>query len=132
VDEWIKDGLPRRSQKTKDKYTQVLSAIHEELGDVPLRDLTVRDIRAALSKYAQKHATDTVAMARLSLERAINFAMAEHKVGRNVAALVESPVGQEGRPSKALSFDQAVAVIQAAEQSRLHGYVVVCTMTGVH
>ncbi len=70
-------------------------------------------------------------MARLSLERAIRHAEAEGTVRRNVAALVDSPEGQEGRPSKSLSFDQAVAVIRAAKQSRLHGYVVVCTMTGV-
>jgi integrase len=48
-----------------------------------------------------------------------------------VAALVEAPEGQEGRPSKAMTFDQALAVLQAAEESRLHGYIVVCLMTGV-
>ena len=35
-------------------------------------------------------------------------------VSRNVAALVDTPKGRDGRPSKSLTLDQAVAVITAA------------------
>src|SRR5690606_36879221 len=36
----------------------------------------------------------------------------------------------EGRPSKSLTFDQAVAVLNASEQSNLHAYVVLSLLIG--
>jgi len=36
-------------------------------------------------------------------------------VGRNVAALADTPKGQPGRPSKSLTLQRAAAVITAAE-----------------
>jgi integrase len=51
-------------------------------------------------------------------------------VGRNVAALVDSPKGLEGRPSKSLTLPQAQALIDAAEASRLHAYIVLSLLTG--
>ena len=52
-------------------------------------------------------------MAHAGLTRAIRHAEANDKVRRNVATLVDTPVGQEGRPSKSLTFGQAVALIRA-------------------
>jgi integrase len=49
----------------------------------------------------------------------------------NAAALVDTPKGLSGRPSKALTADQAAAVLNAAEDSRLGAYVVLCLLTGV-
>jgi integrase len=49
----------------------------------------------------------------------------------NAAALVDTPRGQSGRPSKALTADQAGAVLRAARTSRLGAYVVLCLLTGV-
>ena len=128
---WLKDGLPGRSERTKTKYRQVVATILNDLGHISLRDLTAGEVQAALTEYAETHADSTVGIARLSLERSINYAVAYGKANRNVAALVEAPEGQEGRPSKAMTFDQALAALEAAEESRLHGYVVVCLMTGV-
>jgi len=52
------------------------------------------------------------------LVRAIRHAEADNLVGRNVAALVRPPAGQDGRPSKALTLDQARALINAAAGHR--------------
>ena len=41
------------------------------------------------------------------------------------------PVGQEGRPSKSLTFGQAVALIRAARSYGLHAYVVLSFLVGV-
>jgi hypothetical protein len=41
-----------------------------------------------------------------------------------VAAVVKSPNGIAGRPSKSLTLAQAQALLQAAQDSRLHAYVV--------
>jgi hypothetical protein len=55
--------------------------------------------------------------------------MARDKVKRNAAALASIPQGSTGRPSKALSFDQAVEVLRAAEKSRLYPYIAVSLLT---
>jgi integrase len=52
-------------------------------------------------------------------------------VRRNVSALVDTPHGRQGRPSQALTVEQAAALLEAAEDSRLHAYIVLCLLTGV-
>ena len=70
--------------------------------------------------------------------RAIRHAESNDLVGRNVAALVRPPAGHDGRPSKALSVDQAQALLRAAADERsdgsprrLHAYVVLLLTTGL-
>ena len=53
-------------------------------------------------------------MGHLALKRAIRHAEASNLVSRNVAILADTPKGQQGRPSKSLTLDQALAVITAA------------------
>ncbi|RGC70877.1 site-specific tyrosine recombinase XerC [Micromonospora sp. MW-13] len=64
------------------------------------------------------------------LNRAVNRAMARDKVKRNVVALCSLPNGQQGRPSKSLTLDQARAILGAAEDTRLYAYVVLSLLTG--
>ncbi|MEV7008661.1 hypothetical protein [Streptosporangium sp. NPDC051022] len=40
------------------------------------------------------------------------------------------PKGKAGRPSKALTFAQAEAVLKAAEGTRMHAYIVLSLLTG--
>ena len=44
---------------------------------------------------------------------------------------MDTPRGREGRPSQALTLEQAAALLEAAEDSRLHAYIVLCLLTGV-
>ncbi|MGO8981595.1 MAG: tyrosine recombinase XerC [Streptosporangiaceae bacterium] len=64
------------------------------------------------------------------LNRAINRAMARDQVRRNVVSLCSAPPGRPGRPSKALTMAQAEAILTAAEDSRLHAYIVTSLLTG--
>jgi len=48
------------------------------------------------------------------MKRVIRHAEASDLVSRNVATLVDTPKGREGRPSKSLTLEQSVAVITAA------------------
>ena len=48
-----------------------------------------------------------------------------------MAELVTTPKGRIGRPSRALTFAQAAAVLKQAESSRLHAYVVLSLLTGI-
>ncbi len=50
---------------------------------------------------------------------------------RNVAELVTTPKGKPGRPSKAMTSEQATAMLEQAKASRLHAYVVVSLLTGI-
>jgi integrase len=63
---------------------------------------------------AAGYSTAAVSMGHLALKRAIRHAEASDLVSRNVAILADTPKGQDGRPSKALTLDQALAVITAA------------------
>jgi integrase len=87
-------------------------------------------------------------MGHLALKRAIRHAESNDLVSRNVAALVDTPKGQEGRPSKSLTLDEAVAVITAARTlpvmelhpglkdvrrpgALMHAYIVLSLLCGV-
>ena len=53
---------------------------------------------------------------------------------RNVSALTDTPKGQDGRPSKALTLDQAKKLIKTAsdlKKYRLGAYISLCLQTGI-
>jgi integrase len=146
VGDWLSEGMHGRSAETIAKYRNVLKPVLRRLGSRILANLTAADVRTALTAFAATHSTDTVSIARLGLERAIRHAEANDLVGRNVAALVDTPQGQAGRPSKSLSLEQATALIQASRQERstrefpgspprpaslMHAYIVLCLLAGV-
>ena len=93
----------------------MLEPILKVIGTRKLRQLTAADVRQALAKMAATYSSAAVTMGHLALKRAIRHAEASDLVARNVAALVDTPKGQQGRPSKSLTLEQAVAVITAAE-----------------
>jgi integrase len=130
VDDWLAHGLEGLSAKTISTNREVLAPLTTLIGTVKLRELAAADVRSALAKLAATRSTRTVQLARNALARAIRYAEASDLVGRNVAALVTAPKGQEGRPSKSLTLAQAQALIKAAESSRLHTYIVLCLLTG--
>jgi integrase len=131
IKDWLADGLAGRAPKTVSTQREVLEPLIGIIGAVPLRELTAATVRSALKELAATRATRTVAMAHAGLTRAIRHAEANDKVRRNVATLVDTPAGQEGRPSKSLTFAQAVALIQAARSYGLNAYVVLSLLVGV-
>jgi hypothetical protein len=54
---------------------------------------------------ADGYSSASVTLGHLALKRAIRHAEANDLVARNVAALVDTPEGQEGRPSKSLTLE---------------------------
>jgi integrase len=114
AEDWLVNGLVGRSAKTIKKNKNVLGPILKVVGARKLRELSAADVRQALSMMAEEYSSAAVTMGHLALKRAIRHAEANDLVSRNVAALVDTPKGQEGRPSKSLTVEQAVAVITAA------------------
>jgi len=114
AEDWLRSGLDGRSAKTIQTNQNVLEPILKVVGVRKLRELTAADVRQALSRIASEYSSATVTKGHLALKRAIRHAEANELVARNVAVLVDTPKGQEGRPSKSFNLEQAVAVITAA------------------
>jgi integrase len=112
--DWLAHGLDGRSPKTVTKNQNVLEPILAVIGARKLRDLTADDVRQALAAMAARYSTAAVSMGHLALKRAIRHAEASDLVARNVAILADTPKGQQGRPSRSMTLDQALAVITAA------------------
>lgn len=134
IDDWLAAGLDGRSEKTIEKYRYVLKPVAERIGRAPLRDLTAHDVRQALSILAKEQSSSTVAIAHNALTRAIRHAESRDLVRRNVSALIDTPKGLIGRPSHALTVEQARRLMEVAfdlEKHRLGAYVVLCLQTGI-
>jgi integrase len=131
VDAWLAEGLDGRSAGTITLNRHILKPVTAVIGGIDLRKLTAHDVRRVLVLLAQDHSSRTVTVAHNALTRAIRHAEANRHVVHNVAALVDTPKGQSGRPSKALTAEQAAAVLKAAHASMLGAYVVLCLMTGI-
>jgi integrase len=144
----LANGLAGRTAKTVKKNQNVLEPILAVIGGRKLRELTADDVRQALAAMASGYSTAAVRMGHLALKRAIRHAEANDLVSRNVAVLADTPKGQEGRPSKSLTLDEAVAVITAARTlpvmelrpglkdvrrpaALMHAYIVLSLLSGI-
>jgi hypothetical protein len=57
VADWLAEGLPGRTAKTIEANQDSLRPLLAVIGRIPLKDLTVQDVRTALAKMATTHAT---------------------------------------------------------------------------
>jgi integrase len=112
-------------------YREALKPLMGEIGSRPLRELTVRDVRAGLEALSGRLSTRYLQIAKASLARAIRYAEAHDLVGRNVAKLTDPPKGAVGRPSRSLTLEQSLALLDAARESRLNAYVVLSLTVGI-
>jgi integrase len=131
---WLEHGLAGRAEATVNGYriyaeTHVIPAI----GARKLRDLSVEDVDNWLSGKSRILGTKSLKILHGILNRSVKNAMRRDKVKRNVVALCEEiPEGRGGRPSKALTLDQAEAVLKAAGDApiRMHAYIVLSLLIG--
>jgi integrase len=131
VEDWLQDGLLGRSERTRAANRESAAPLLDLIGSRPLRELTAGDVRAALDTVSASHSTRYLQLGRAALARAIKYAEAHDRVGRNVATLVDIPKGREGRASRSFTLDQARALLKAASGSRLNAYVVLSLTVGV-
>lgn len=131
VRDFLKYGLPRRSESTVEKLT-ILANQHviPDLGARKVRELSADDVDKWLTNKAKILSTRTLRDLHSILRRAIARAQKRDKVKRNVVLLCEVPEGKQGRPSKSLTFEQAEAVLKAAEGTPMRAYIVVSLLTG--
>lgn len=131
VGDWLQFGLHRRDKNTIKKYT-ILASTHviPALGARKLHELSADDVDCWLAAEAKVLSTSTLQILHSILRRSVSRAQARDKVRRNVVLLCDVPQGQDGRPSKSLTFGQADALLAAAEGAPLHAYIVVSLLTG--
>jgi integrase len=132
VNDWLAKGLKGRDDNTI-TTNRILAEQHviPLIGAVKLKELTADDVDDWLDGLTGKLATRSLVGVHSILKRSIRQAQARDKVLRNVAELVTTPKGKPGRPSKAMTFDQAMAMLEAAKFYRLYGYVVVSLLVGI-
>ena len=131
VEDWLREGLDGTSERTRTRYEGLLGPLLDAIGAWPLRVLSAGDVRSGLGKLADRYSTRSLQITRNSLERAIRHAESNDLVGRNVAALVKTPHGRDGRPSKSFTLEQAKALLAVSEGTRLHAYVVLSLLVGI-
>jgi integrase len=88
-------------------------------------------VRTGLEALSDRLSTRYLQIAKASLARAIRYAEAHDLLGRNVATLVDPPAGAVGRPSRSLTLAQSLALLEAAQGSRLNAYVVLSLTVGI-
>ncbi|MFD5091343.1 tyrosine recombinase XerC [Amycolatopsis thailandensis] len=134
VNDWMKRYEKGKRDPSTIKTVRSLVSNHivPSLGARPLVKLEVDDAEDWLAKEAEVLVTSTVRNLRSILRRAINRAQIGKRVAYNVVLLCdELPAGKgAGRPSKALTLEQAEAVLAAAELSPMRAYIVVSLLTG--
>jgi integrase len=128
--DWL-ETLNRQAATTVTGYRIMVRHLTGLIGTVKLVDLKARDVDFALGKLAKRLSTRSVRLARMILIQAIRNAMVNDLVARNVADLAAVPTGKPGRPSRSLSLEQALAVLDAAKGERLWPYVAVSMLGGI-
>ena len=80
------------------------------------------DAERFFSEIAQYLSKRTLVMIKSTLRRSIRRAQVHDLIGRNVIELIDLPAGKPGRPSRAMTEEQAGKVLKAAER-KASGYV---------
>jgi integrase len=136
VNDFLAKGLKGKSDNTHKVYRSLAkNHIVPRIGRIRLKELTADHVDDWLGELATERSTETVRRSHDLLTRSIRMAARRDKVGRNVSALVDTPDGCVGRPSKSLTLRQAAKLIKTAQRQdaawRLGAYVVLCLMSGI-
>ena len=134
VADFLQKGLKGRAKGTIDNYRSLADHnVIPQIGGIKVKELTADQLDDWLDERAEELSTRSLRLIHQIVERSIRQAQARDKVRRNVASLVDVPEGQEGRPSKAMTLNQAVMLLETVESGthRLAAYVVLSLLSGV-
>ena len=135
VTEFLDQGMKGKAKTTIDNYRSMAdSHLIPQLGAARLKKLTADELDKWMDERAKELSTRSLRLVHQILERSIRHAQARDKVRRNVASLIIVPEGREGRPSKAMTLDQAIQLLTAVQpgsEHRLAAYVVISLLTGI-
>lgn len=130
--DFLAHGTHRLAEKTVDELRDIARKwIIPHLGRTKLRQLTADHVDAWLDVMALELASASVNKRLSTLRRVIRFAQARNHVDRNVVMFVDAPKGKPGRPSKALTLEQALLLLDASRGRPIRGYIALSVLTGI-
>jgi integrase len=123
VRDWL-DGLTLDPDTIASYRGQAEKWIYPKIGAIKLKDFKGKDADRFFADLGASLSKRSLVMIKSTLRRAIRRAQIHDLIGRNVAELVDLPDGRPGRPSRAMTEDQAGKVLGAASGTPT-GYTVV-------
>jgi integrase len=124
VEDCVKDwlaSLERDPHTLETVIGQARKWIYPRIGAKKLRRFKVDDADKFFREIAPFLSKRSLVMIKSTLRRSIRRAQARDLIGRNVIDLIDLPPGRPGRPSRAMTEEQAAAVLKAA-RGRLDRY----------
>lgn len=119
LDEWLEASGNRLRPKTLASYSLVARLyLKPHIGRIPLAKLTKQDVNRMLNKVAVGRSPTTVRYARTVLRSALQVAVEEERLPRNVAKLSKVPEGKAKRFTP-LTISQARQFQDSVDSDRL-------------
>ena len=131
IEDLLEFGLAGRSAKTIETCRMLANGhVIPDLGSRKVQELTAEDVDRWLKRKAPDLSRATLQRILSILRRALSRQVARDRLRRNVALHCEVPQGKSGRPSKALTMQQATAVLEAARGTGMDAYITLSLVTG--
>jgi integrase len=113
VQDWL-DSLTLDPDTIASYRGQAEKWIYPKIGATKLKNLTATDTEKFFNDIGNTLGKRSLVMIKSTLRRSIKRAQKHDLIGRNVAELADLPEGQPGRPSRAMTEQQAGTVLLAA------------------
>jgi integrase len=117
IEECVTDWLEsiERDEHTMDTIAgQARNRIYPRIGAKKLRDFSATDADRFFRQIAPFLSKRSLVMIKSTLRRSIRRAQVHDLIGRNVIELIDLPPGKPGRPSRAMTEEQAAKVLKVA------------------
>jgi integrase len=113
VADWL-DSLTLDPVTVAEYRRQAEKWIYPKLGATKLKDFKATDADRFFKDLGKALGKRSLMMIKSTLRRSIRRAQVQDLIGKNVVELVDLPTGQPGRPSRAMTEEQAGKVLKVA------------------
>jgi integrase len=114
VRDWL-DSLKLDPETVAGYRSQAEKWIYPKIGKAKLKDLKATEVEKFFNECGKALSKRSLIGLKSTLRRSIRRAQRHDLIGRNVAELADLPDGQPGRPSRAMTEQQAGKVLDAAK-----------------
>ena len=121
VNDWL-DSIERDEHTMATWRSQATKWIYPKIGATKLKDFNATDADRFFNELAKSLSKRSLMMIKSTLRRSIRRAQVHDLIRRNVVELIDLPTGRPGRPSRAMTEDQAAQVLRTASGNGT-GYV---------
>ncbi len=114
VADWL-DDLTLDETTVAEYRGQAQKWIYPKIGGTKLKNLTVAEAERFFRQAAEHLGKRSLMMIKSTLRRSIRRAQKHDLIGKNVIDLVDLPEAQPGRPSRAMTEEQATEVLETVK-----------------